>query len=220
MDDMAKVTETIQIDVPIQKTKTTDNVSIYLFKKMINWFWEFVDLLSYKSEKIARLYEKAIGEEYQKEYRESGIKKKDRILHIGCGSYPLSEISLARLFRAQVVGIDKNPKAVKLASEVVKSKHLEKQISIHHGNGVDYAVDGFDVIIVSSCSLPKGRILDNVFSLAKKKSMIIVREIAIATDDVYDRVNAHRDIVLMKKIENNPGLPFLFGWDTIFLMKN
>ena len=198
--------------------RTMDRRGIYYYKRMTNFFWEIVDLLSYKHERFAAVYERFIGEEYKNEYRASGIKKTDKVLHIGCGAYPLSEIALASIFGAHIVGIDKNPKAVKLASEVVKHKKLEKQISIQHGNGVDFAVDGFDVIIVSGCSLPKVKILDNVFKMAKKKSMIIVREIEFATREVYDCVNAYQGITVSKKIRIDPGVPLL-GWHTIFLTK-
>jgi precorrin-6B methylase 2 len=202
------------------RSRRSDRLGIYLVKKGFNYFWEIIDVMSVKSERIAAMYEKSIGEQYRNEFQKSGLSETGKILHIGCGAYPLSELSIARFSKGDIVGIDKNPKAVRLANRVIKKKDLAGRISIVHGNGVNFEVDGFDAIIISSCSLPKGRILDNVFRLAKKKSMIIVRETSIATSDVFASINDRNDITLVKRLHNTPGPPFSrLSWNTFFLTK-
>jgi len=202
-----------------EKTKTIDRLTISLIKKFLNYFWEIVDTLSYKSEKAAELYEKSVGEKYKNEYETFGISKDNKVLHIGCGAYPLSEIALAKLLGAEVVGIDKKPNAVKLADDVISKKSLGEKVKIEHGNGTNYPVNGFDVIIVSGCSLPKGEILENVFKIAKKQSTIIVRELNVATDDVLECINSHRDIVVEKKIHHRGPFLLPIGWSAIHLTK-
>jgi predicted HAD superfamily phosphohydrolase len=95
---------------------------------------------------------------------------------------------------------------------------LDKKIKIEHGNGTNYPVDKFDVIIVSSCSLPKAKILENVFKLAKKPCTIIIRELDIATDGILNYVNSYKDIVFEKKIHHQ-SLLLPIGWNAFFFTK-
>jgi precorrin-6B methylase 2 len=218
VEKMAKTVKDSFINIQSNKTGKIERLAISLIKKFLNYFWEIVDILSYKNEKAAEFYAKSIGENYKTEYESCGISKKDRVLHIGCGAYPLSEIALAKLFNAQVVGIDKNPKVVKLADRVISKMKLDKIIKVEHGNGTNYPVDKFDVIIVSSCSLPKAKILENVFKIAKKPSTIIVRELDIATNGILDYVNSYEDIVLEKKIHHQ-SLLLPIGWNAFCFSK-
>lgn len=215
---MAKIANDSFVHLKSNKTGKIEILVISLIKKSLNYFWEIVDFLSNKNEKAAELYERSIGKEYRIEYEACNISNGDRVLHIGCGAYPLSEIAFARLFNTHVVGIDKNPKVVELADEVISSLKLDKKIKIEHGNGTNYPVDKFDIIIVSSCSLPKAKILENVFKLAKRPSTIIVRELDIATDGILDYVNSYDDIVFQKKIHHQ-SLLLPIGWNAFFFTK-
>ena len=49
------------------------------------------------------------------EYNLFDIKHGEKVLHIGSGSFPLSEIILSEVAHAKVIGIDRNPKAIKRA---------------------------------------------------------------------------------------------------------
>ena len=204
------------------KTKKTvlNTFAIYFIKKVSNYFWEIADKWSYKNEKIAKLYNKSIGKEYRKEYETCGICGNANILHIGCGAYPLTEIVLANCITAQIVGIDKNPQTVQRAQQIIQKNKLENRILIKHGDGLNYPLSEFDFIIVSSCSLPKVKILNHVFQKAKSQSMIIVREVDIAANDILQCVDAHQDITLTKQVRHNP-FPFFepIGWTTFCLEK-
>jgi len=203
-------------------TKKTilDSIAIFFIKKTSNCFWELADNWSYKNEKIAKLYNRFIGKEYQKEYQNCTIPSNVNILHIGCGAYPLTEIVLAGCNAGHITGIDKNPKTVTQARHVIKKNKLEDRITIIHGDGLDFSVEDFDVIIVSSCSLPKVKILQHLFQKAKSQCTIIVREVDIAANDILQCLDAHHDIELKKQVCHNP-FPFFepIGWTTFCLKK-
>ena len=203
-------------------TKQTilDTLTIFFIKKLSNCFWEIADTWSYKNEKIARRYNKSIGKEYRKEYKNCSIAPSRNILHIGCGSYPLTEIVLAESTKAKIVGIDKNPQTVQRAQQMVRKNNLESRITINHGDGLDYPVEDFDVIIVSSCSLPKVQILQHLFQKAKSYSTIIVRELDIATNDIQHSIDEFHNIELLQQVRHNP-FPFFepIGWTTFCLKK-
>lgn len=192
----------------------------FIVKKILsNYFWKFIDRVSYKNKKIAEIYEKAIGEQYKKECKVFNIKKYKKALHIGCGAYPLTEIILSDLPGEKVVGIDKNINAVLFAKEIIKNKNLDKKILIDEGNGLNYSTDGFDVVIVSSCSTPKEKIIDNIIRNADKNCMIIIREIASGADIVIDYIQSRNDVELVKKIQFSTLFPMPLSWISIHLIK-
>jgi precorrin-6B methylase 2 len=143
------------------------------------------------------------------------------VLHIGCGAYPLTDIVLAQSCSGALVGIDKNPLAVHRAQEVIQRHRLQNKITVQQGNGTEFPVNDFDLILVSSCSLPKVQILEHLFKNAKHQSTIIVRELSIATPDILHCINTHPDIEIIQQIHHTP-FPFygLLGWDTFCLRKN
>jgi precorrin-6B methylase 2 len=207
----------------IRNTKKTviDTIAISIVKKISNFFWDIADTWSYKSDKIAQYYNKSIEEEYKKECEACGIASNSKVLHIGCGSYPLTEIVLAQCCQGAIVGIDKNTQAVRRGYEIMQKHHLEKKITIAQGNGTNYPVNDFDLIFISSCSFPKVQILEHLFKNTKHHSKIIVREISIAVTDILQCINAHPDIEIIKQIYHTP-FPFYgpFGWTTFHLRKN
>ena len=193
---------------------------IRFLTKLTNFSWEIVDAWSYISDKIGQLYEKYIGSTYYDEYKTFSFVKNSKVLHIGCGAYPLTGITLAQYLDFSVIGIDKNPKVVGRARKVVERKELQKKIIIEKGNGIDYPVESFDVIIASGCSLPKADILDHLFEYAKPGCIIIVRELAVSTSALLSNIEQHSNIVLVKQIRHDPGLFLLpMSWNSLYLQK-
>lgn len=204
------------------KNNNTENykeINFHLKKTFSNYFWKFIDIIACKIKKIANIYEKAIGEEYKKEYKEFDINKFNKALHIGCGAYPLTELTLAKLKVKKIIGIDKNIKAVESAKKIIKKKNLEKIIKIVHGNGINYPLNDFDVIIVSSCSTPKEKILDNIFKNVNKNCIIIIREIKSGTSNIVKYINYKTGLKVVKKAQFNTLFPIPFSWNSIYLIK-
>jgi len=209
------------MEKPSTKKTLIDTLAVFIVKKISNFFWEIADAWSYKNNKIAQRYNDSIEDEYQKECDACGVSPNSKVLHIGCGAYPLTELVLARCCSGTLVGIDKNQLAVQRAREVIRNHHLENRITVHHGNGIDYPVDDFDMILISSCSLPKVQILEHLFKNVKSKCVIIVREIRIATPDIFRCISEHPEITIVQQMHHTP-FPFYgpLGWDTIYLQKN
>jgi precorrin-6B methylase 2 len=205
-----------------QRTKKTiiDTIAIFCVKTISNFFWEIADTWSYKNNTIAQYYNNSIEEEYQKECETCGVASNSKVLHIGCGAYPLTELVIAQCCSGALVGIDKNPLAVQRAQEVIQRHQLQKRITVHLGNGTEYPVNDFDLILISSCSFPKVQILTHLFQEAKHQSTIIVREVSIATADILDCIHAYPEIEVIQQMHHTP-FPFYgpLGWDTFYLRK-
>lgn len=217
---MSKLKNDYSNNTPKNKPNTIKETKIYPKKVISNYFWKFVDLVACKNKIIAEKYERIIGEEYKKEYKTFKILKYHKALHIGCGAYPLTEITLSNIPGKEIVGIDKNPKAVASARNIIQNKKLDKKIKIRHGNGINYSVNGFDIIIISSCSTPKEKILENIFKNAKENCIIIVREINSTINPIMNYINQQNEVTYVKKVQFSTLFLIPFFWYAIYLIKN
>ena len=201
--------------------KFKNKVMIYLIKNISNYYWDIVDNLAFKLDKLVeRCYKKSIGAEYRREYQTFDISKNDKILHIGSGAFPLTEIILAETIGATVAGIDSSMKAVNSAGKVVHKKNLQDKIKINYGNGIDHPINDFDVVIVSSCASPMLKIVEHIFKTAKNNSKIIIREMEASVKPLIRYIDMQRNVFIVKKIDHHP-FPFLkpFGWQSFYLTK-
>ena len=98
-----------------------------------NLFWKTIDWLAYKINYAAKIYDRTVGNEYRNERKKFDLTKSKKILHIGCGSYPITAMVLAEIDGAKVVTIDNNVRAVKRAKEVIKRKNLNGKIKVEFG---------------------------------------------------------------------------------------
>lgn len=201
-------------DCSIYKYSLIDKFNITRF----NFFWKTVDYIACKIKRFAELYENNISKEYEREGRLFRISESKNILHIGCGSYPVTAITLAKYNGSQVVGIDTDPRAIKLATKVISKKNLQDKVHINLGDGRNYPLDKFDTIIVSSCSIPKIEILKYIFKKAKLNCKIIVRETYGISKAVVDCINLHENIEIKNRIDNHP-FP-TSKWESFYLVKN
>jgi len=181
----------------IVKMKFKNKLLNYMMKKISNYYWYIIDNLAFKLDKFAEIYyKKSIGSQYRMEYQTFNISKNDKVLHIGSGAFPLTEI------------------------DVVREKNLQDKIKINLGNGKNYPIKEFDVIIISSCASPMVKIIEHVFKNAKSNSKIIVRAIETSLKPLIESIDLQKNIIFVKKIEHHP-FPFLkpFGWQSFYLIK-
>jgi len=180
-----------------------------------------MDTLTWKLPSLSTRYEDVIKKDYLDEYRILSITPKTRILHIGCGAYPLTDIILAQSYSPKlIVGIDSNKNTVKKACSVVKNHGFQHKISIEHGNGLTYDAVGYDLIIVSSCCWPKIPILHHLYESVTPGCLLLVRELELNATPVLKCIKSHSDILLHSQTLHRP-FPFFnpLGWQTFTLEK-
>ena len=182
-----------------------------------NFFWYCVDLFSHINNKIAKLYEKYIGSQYEKEIDAFNLKNHKHILHIGSGAYPISALTLSKNNGVKIVGIDRSSFSVDLAKKVIRQKKLENKIEIVNSNGLTFPVDDFDLIVVSGCSVPKIPVLEHVFKNAKKDTRFIIREGEQTLESIMELIDKYPTISIIKELKCYPG-PTI-GWQSFYLEK-
>jgi precorrin-6B methylase 2 len=186
------------------------------YRKYNNFYWRIIDYLSYKIEKIGQFYEKNIGNQYIKESQFFDISKSKKILHIGCGSYPLTAIILAKKFNKKVSAIDRNPKAVEKAKKIVKKKNLQDKINVFCADGKNYQINGYDTVIISGCTIPFEKIMLNVFKTTEPGSRIISRVSSDEKQKINDMIHCFENISVLNHIVN---CSFPFKWDSYMFHK-
>jgi precorrin-6B methylase 2 len=194
----------------------------YTFSELIlimrtNLFWKWVDFFSYKMKKFAKLYEKLISKEYEREGKIFDIEESESILHIGCGSYPITAITLSRLNGGKIVAVDRNVKSVERAKKIILEKNLDDRIHIEVGDGLNYPVKKFDTIIVSGCSFPKHKILQHLIENTSSDSKIIIREQYKLSDYIKSCIKCYDNVEIVNEINNYPIKAT--KWQSFFILK-
>lgn len=181
-----------------------------------NYFWKVIDLLAYSFDIFAsNYYEKSIGGEYRKEYKKYRITAKDKVLHIGCGMFPLTELTLAEDTKSTIVGIDKDDDLIEKASKSVRHHGLEKHIRILHGAGEEFPSSSFTVIIISSCASPKINIINHMLKEINSGTKIIIREVESSASSLFKTIEKNNELSFVGSMSHNP-FPFFspFGWES------
>ena len=112
---------------------------------------------------------------FLQEIRLLDISVGDRVLHLGCGALPSASVFIAAEKHAQVVGIDNNRIAVRLAQSYIKKKRLSNNITIEYGDGMTYSVGDFDVIFIAINVWPIDRVLVHIAESMKPSARILCK---------------------------------------------
>ena len=146
-----------------------------MIKKLLDWLYFFFELLATHNMLFTKMYIKFHTYSVKKEIEMAGLKKEDKILHIGCGSIPYTLIILSDVLKTKVVGIDINQKVVDNARNLLKKFEKYDSIIIDKAEGVKYNVLPFNVIIISYGINQHDLVLKHVIDSVCKKSKVIIR---------------------------------------------
>ena len=201
----------------VKKSSFLPNVYQELLIKYGIIFWHFADRIACKIKKIGTIYEDVIGKVYREEREIFNLKNSKNILHIGCGSYPITAMILAEMDDVKITTIDSNKKSLKYADKVVRKRGLENKIKTDYGDGTSYPLKEFDTIIVSGCSVPKIKVLTYILQNAEPKTRIITRTSYTDVESLINALNLQNDITVVKKIDFHP--PPSSYWTAYYLEK-
>jgi protein-L-isoaspartate O-methyltransferase len=193
-----------------------------LMNSLTNLLWRGIDILAENFPIVAtRYYQKIIGSEYQREYQQFNILPTDTILHIGCGTYPLTEMVLRSTCNPKKIqGIDNRIRATNIAQKYIATQDNDQNITIDYGDGKQYDFHGFSTIIISSCATPKTPILQHLIKNASSQTKIILREVETAAPTIYSYLKQQKNIIIQDSLTHHP-FPFVkpFGWISYLIIK-
>ena len=119
---------------------------------------------------------------------EKYVNKDSKVFDIGCGSGILA-IAAAKLGAKEVVAVDLDEVAVKVAKENVLENKVEKSVSVMHGNLTDVIKDKADVIVAN--------IIADIIKILAKDVQNFMKEdaIFISSGIILDKVEVKESLI-------------------------
>jgi len=112
---------------------------------------------------------------FSKEVDALHLTSGEKVLHLGCGSLPTASLLIAQEAPVNVVGIDNNKIAVRLAQHFIKRKNLTSSITIQYGDGTDFPIKDYDVIFVAINVWPLDKVLRHLATATKPSARILCK---------------------------------------------
>ncbi len=103
------------------------------------------------------------------------IGPKSRVLFIGCGSVPVSPVTVALEGKCQVTAVDSDAEASALATMMVAKLGLQNQISVSQQDGRALWAGGYTHIILASLVCCKHRVLRNLERSVSPGTRLLLR---------------------------------------------
>ncbi|MDE3535690.1 50S ribosomal protein L11 methyltransferase [Clostridioides difficile] len=125
---------------------------------------------------------------------EKYVNKDSKVFDIGCGSGILA-IAVAKLGAKEVVAVDLDEVAVKVAKENVLENKVEKSVSVMHGNLTDVIKDKADVIVAN--------IIADIIKILAKDVQNFMKEdaIFISSGIILDKVEEVKESLIENGFE-------------------
>lgn len=123
---------------------------------------------------LTKFYINAQEKVVLEEFESLPMKDDAKVLFIGCGSIPNTLISLAKMKKWNLVGIDRDEKAVYNAKKILDMYGF-KNVQIKHVDGRDVDLKDFDLIVVALGTEPKKDILERISANSKPGTYVLCR---------------------------------------------
>ncbi len=182
-----------------------------MLKKILDKLYYIYEIISINISFFAILYLKFHKPSVKKEIQMAGLKKQDKILHIGCGAIPYTSIILTNELDTSIVGIDIHQNVVDKASDFLKKLKKSNKILIKVGDGKNFDISSFNVIILSYGIKRQDLVLKHVFESEEKGTKIILRRPITESNNYID------DIIEKYGIDK---IRSLLTQESILIMKN
>jgi len=144
-------------------------------KKIIDFGFILIEKAIVSLDKLHFIYFDVYDKMIENEIALADISKDKLVLHIGCGPIPATSILLTKKIGINVTGIDKNPHSVKKAVLCVNKSGYSDKIQIKHADAKDFAIETYDIIIISQGVTPIRKIIENIAKSMKEDAHVIFR---------------------------------------------
>jgi len=183
------------------KNKKISKMAINLRRIRSCYWYTFLEILAVKNKYFHDLLINWRKPVFLEEIKMADITDKDNVLLIGCGVFPTETMIIAEETKANVVGIDNSPKAVKLANKFLKNKKLSEKIKIEYGDGANYPVKDFDKIFIAINVWPIDSVLDNLSKNMKTSASVMCRGMKSDIDDLLIKNKISNDFNLESSVK-------------------
>lgn len=178
----------------------SEKIDTKILKKFADIFFIFYEKIALKFDYFLYLYLKYYEDMIKSEINLISISKSDKVIHVGCGSIPASSILISQKTGANVIGIDKNKKAVMNAKFCINKLNLSDKIEIKNYLASDFLFYDFDVIVISQGIKPVDMFLRYLSKKVSKNSRIILRTFSNKYGNLLKSDEKSTSLFIVKKI--------------------
>ena len=166
--------------------------SILQWKRRLLYAVKNIENIGAVSPMFARIYSRLF---YQKmvarEIALSEITPELRVLHVGCGPFPMTAMMLAR-FGARVTAADIDPDALILARNVLNRNGLSSAIRLVSGCGSSLDFSGYQAVWISLHVQPMQQVIIRALDNTPPEAAVVFRGPAGVLKHFYDETDALR----------------------------
>jgi len=150
-----------------------------------------------------------------KEAALADVSAADRVLVIGSGSLPATPVLIARYTHAQVVTIDRDPRAVRSGTEYIRRQNLADRLTVVHGEGLTYPVRDFTVIFILYGVKNTQEVLASLPGRITDRCRVVLRLMS----DTDHRILDNLDIATYFTVKDQVHTSALGSFETLLLEK-
>jgi protein-L-isoaspartate O-methyltransferase len=165
-----------------------------MFKTLFDYLYSTFEIITHQISFIATLYLKFHEPSVKIELKLAHISPSDKVLHIGCGAIPYTCIILAKHNITHIVGIDNVPAIVDFANEYLTQRGLYDRINIKLGDGTNFDIHKFDVIIISHGVLNQKAVVQHVLNTMRPDTRLLLRKSTIQKKTDIDSIVKYRAV--------------------------
>jgi precorrin-6B methylase 2 len=147
-----------------------------MIKRYLDFLYYVIEVLSSYLPIVGKLYILLHTPSVKKEIETLDLKRYENIIHIGCGAIPYTCFILAKNHKGKIIGIDWDQKIIHLARNYQYRFYSYDNLTIEIGDGTNYDISAFDLIILSYGIRDHNKVLHHVFETMKPESKILLRK--------------------------------------------
>jgi len=193
----------------------SNNLKTYKLKKFSDKVFIFIEKILLNFPIFHKFYLDIYDNMTDNEINLANISKDNIVLHIGCGSLPATCILLSKKIGAHIIGLDHDLKSVKQAKLCISKYNLDDKIQIEFSDAKDFAVEKFDVILLSQGIKPQNEILNHIANSIKNNTKVVFRSTYDKKNKLSENDMFLKDIFIVEKIvhhkENGPLISILLS---------
>ncbi len=166
--------------------------SILQWKQRLLYAVKNIENIGAASPMFARIYSKLFYKKMvTREIALSEITPGMRVLHVGCGPFPMTAMMLAR-FGARVTAADIDPNALILARRVLERNGLSSGIRLVSGCGSSLDFSGYQAVWISLHVQPMQKVIIRALDNTPPEAAVVFRGPAGVLKHFYDETDAFR----------------------------
>ena len=174
------------------RRRKLQNLSIRILEKILE-----------KSSILTNIYIAIFTKMTLNEFAMAKIPDRANVLVIGSGSVPHTLIIIGEKTNWNVVGIDREMRAVNKGKLMIERFGLQDNVKVKYGDGLTINLEGYDLIVIAYGVEPKEKLVERILKDKDQQAGLIYRTTWKIMDSIYGKEWSPKENMI-KKEYNRP----------------